>query len=88
MSIFLSTMGQVLANKFQFFIYFNRLHDVGIGGAPQGGPHDTDSAGREATGSTGVLMATESQVVYKGWGVEKSLNIIKIKFLTSLLTNN
>lgn len=74
MSIFLSTVGQVLANKFQLFINFNGLHGVGIGGAPQGGRHDADGAGREATGSTGVFMATESQVVGKGRGMEKSLN--------------
>ena len=73
MSIFLSTVGQVFANKFQLFINFNGLHGVCIGGAPQGGRHDTDGAGREATGSTGVLMTTKSQVVDKGRCVEKSL---------------
>ena len=67
-------MGQVFANQFQLFIYFDGLHGVSIGGSPQRGPHDTNGARRKPIGGTGILMASVSQIVNKSWGVKKCLN--------------
>ena len=72
-------MGQVFANQFQLFIYFDGLHGVSIGGSPQRGPHDANCARRKSIGGTGILMASVSQIVHKSWGMKKCLNITRLR---------
>ena len=76
MCVFLPPMGEVFADELQLLVDLHRLDDVGVGGVAQGGGHEADGAGILTAEVARILMASVSQVVHKGRGVEQRLNVL------------
>ena len=73
MCIFLPPVGEVFADELQLLVDLHRLDDVGVGRIAQGGSHEADGAGILTAKIAGILVASVSQVVHKGRGVEQGL---------------
>ena len=73
MCVLLPAMGEVFADELQLLVDLHRLDDVGVGRVAQGGRHEADGARILTSKVARVLMASVSQVVHKGRGMEQRL---------------
>ena len=73
MCVFLPAVGEVLADELQLLVDLHRLDDIGVGGVAQGGRHEANGARVLTPKVARILMASVSQVVHKGRGMEQRL---------------